>query len=489
MTINGNGQTDVNVAAEILKEDVTVGYRPTMPLEALWLSGTDMPQITLRRDIEFMQMHPIVFTALEYYKSGIAGTQFWGGPDPRDHNNPEGKPISPDPRVSMFVLAQAERFWNRGVPLFQEGYPYGWAPGEHIYRELDYNGTSFYAWDYMKGFHPNDGFILTHEQRPVGVRVTSIRESRNSYVDLWLSSDRIPAKAAWYPHRPRFNQLYGRSQLVGAWRPWRRLGWRDCVEQVIDAAIYRGGYKGPLVRYPPGHSAPTAMQGVPATKQDGGQLARRENRDAARQMVEWGKAGAGFGLSSERYTPEQGGGYKWDLEWPEHVMDVRPLIESARYLEDQIMLGIGVPPELVRSGGTGSGYSGRSIPREAFLDGQQKLADSILHNFVDQVLRPLVKWNFGDVPFEICCKSLLQSHMESTQGGAQPGGFLDLKKSDAAKRAWQIRKMNQPGTSSTQTNQPQEVGGQGMSLSQTRMKDRAEMVLDIARTVSRRKWS
>jgi len=266
--------------------------------------------------------------------------------------------------------------------------------------------------------------------------------------DLWLASEAIPAKGAWYPHRPRFGNFYGRSQLIGAWRPWRRLGWRDAVEQVIDAAVYRAGYKGPVVRHPPEDSQ-TAQTGIPATRLDGRGMARRSAQDVARQIVEWAKAGAGFTLSSAQYPPAQGGGPKWDIEWPDHVMDVRPLIEAARYLEDQIMLGIGVPPELVKAGGTGSGYSGRSVPREAFLDGQQHVADAMLQLFVEQVIRPLVLWNFGDIPFNIQCKSLLKSQADDKggqdqQGGGDEGGAPDsMKRSQAAKDSWALRKKNQ----------------------------------------------
>lgn len=404
---------DMNHVAEVLQDEATLGYRPVMPLEAMWLAGGDMPQITLRRDIEFMQFHPVVMTALEYYKSGIAGAEFWGGPDHLNPLNDMGKPISADPRVSEFVLAHCERFWQRGVPVLQEGgYPYGWAAGEHMYK--DSNGMM--VWDHLKDFHPNDAFILTLKYQPIGVRVKNIREKQP--VDLWFASEAIPAKACWYAHRPRFTQFYGRSQLMGAWRPWRRLGWRDAVEQVIDAAIYRAGYKGPVVRHPK-EDMQTAKAGIPATTLDGAGNPRRSARDVARQLVEWAKAGAGFTLSSENYPDSQGGGKKWDIEWADHVMDVSPLIEAARYLEDQIMLGIGVPPELVKAGGTGSGYSGRSIPREAFLDQQQRVADAMLQIFVEQVVRPLVLWNFGDIPFEVSCKSLLSSQAENKQGGVE----------------------------------------------------------------------
>lgn len=413
--IETNGQIDTNAIAEALQDEATVGYRPQMPLESLWVSTSDLPQITFRRDLEFMLLHPIVLNALDYYKSGIAGAEFWGGPDAANPDNDKGKPISPDPKVSQFVLAHVEKFWRIGVPLLQEGYPYGWSPGEHVYKEYE----GMLVWSHLKTFHPSDGFLLTLKYQPVGLRIKNIREKQP--VNLWFASEYVPAKAAWYAHRPRFGQFYGRSQLVGAWRPWRRLGWRDGVEQVIDAAIYRAGYKGPIVGHPP-EDMQTAQDGIPATRKDGLGNPRRSARDVARQMVEWAKAGAGFTKSTAKYPQSQGGGDKWTIDWPDHVMDVRPLIDAAKYLEDQIMLGMGVPPELVKPGGTGSGYSGRSIPREAFLDGQQKVADAMLQMFVEQVIKPLVMWNFGDIPFNIQCKSLLKTQAEDKQGEQQQQG-------------------------------------------------------------------
>ncbi len=434
------------------------------------MSGDEMPTITLRRDIEFMLMHPIVSSALEYYKSGLSGAEFWGGIDPTDPKNPIGKPISMDPNVASFVVSHVDRFWRVGMPALQDsGYTYGWGPGEHIYREV--NG--YMTWSHLKAFQPSDAFVLTLNHNPVGTRIKNIRDADNrndqgggdgggqsgggqsassgamsrasGTTDLWFASGAVPAKAAWYPHRPRFNQFYGRSQLLGAWRPWRRLGWRDGVEQVIDAAIYRAGYRGPIVSHPQ-EDMQTAMPGIPATQVDSRGQPRRSARDVARQLVEWAKAGAGFTLSSAQYPPSQGGGPKWKVDFPEHVMDVRPLIEGARYLEDHIMLGVGVPPELLRSGGSGSGYSGRSIPREAFLEQQQRVADAMLRCFVEQVLRPLVLWNFGaehSQRFEVHCKSLLQSQASDKLGQEQQqNGTKDLKRSDAAKDAWQLRKAN-----------------------------------------------
>jgi hypothetical protein len=513
-----NGKQEEAVAGALV-EDSTVGYIPTIPLEALWEGGTDSPKITMRRDIEFMMMHDVVITGVDYYKSGISGTEFWGGPDPANPQNDQGKPISPDSRVAQFVLTHAQRFWQTGVPLWQEGgYIYGWAPGEHIYREVG----GYMVWSYMKDFHPNDGFVLTHSHRPIGLRIKNIRnpvgetleerrerearEAREELagkkmggtVDLWFASAGIPAKASWYPHRPHFGQFYGRSQLAGGWRPWRRLGWRDAVEQVIDAAVYRAGYRGPIVRHP-AQDMQTAQVGAAATRVDGSGGRRRPAREVAQQLVEWAKAGAGFTLSSAKYPPTMGGGNQWDIEWPDHVMDVRPLIEAARYLEDKILLGIGVPPELVRAGGTGSGYSGRSVPRESFLVGQQHIANNMLQIFVDQVIRPLVLWNFGDVPFEIQCKSLLKSQADDKRG-EQPGGGgtsggpsgggnqnKNYNRSQAAKDAWRRRKINEPN--SPQQNSVRDLAQAMMSNDPPAVaanEDLKRRVLEVVRRVAMR---
>lgn len=491
--MNNNGAVINNGVTEqvagVLQDEVSVGYRPVMPLEALWQGGGDMPTITLRRDIEFMQMHPIVSSAMEYYKSGIAGAEFWGGPDHKDPLNDMGKLISPDDKVSQFVLAHVEKFWQRGVPILQDGgYPYGWAPGEHIYKEVD----GMLVWSHLKGFHPNDGFVLTYANEAVGIRVKNIRDDQvrgtdpsgmgkqpsGGTIDLWFASESVPAKAAWYPHRPRFNQFYGRSQLIGAWRPWRRLGWRDAVEQVIDAAVYRAGYRGPIVRHPR-EDMQTAMSGVPATKTDGAGNPRRSARDVARQLVEWAKAGAGFTLSSEQYTQAQGGGPKWDVEFPDHVMDVRPLIEAARYLEEQIMLGINVPPELMKPGGTGSGYNGRSIPREAFLDQQQRIADFMLQLYVEQVVRPLVLCNFGDVPFNVQCKSLLMSQATEKQGEQQGAQYnWQANTSEKTMAAQQPEAAAGPGV---QNKGPGPGGGQFMSLDNPIYRRALDIVNDVIR--------
>lgn len=403
----------------LIGEPLTAGYRPSVPLT--YLTSSDWaPQIYLLRDIELMIVHPIVRTALEYFKSGVAGAEFWGGPSPT--GDPNGLPISEDPDVANFVQEQCSRFWDRGVPLLQNGYAYGWIGCENSYAEEN----NVLSWKCLKDFSPRDAYLLTQDKRWVGVRVKNVLsrgeetpKKGGGQTDLWTGSLDVPAKGLWYAHHPRFSSFYGQSQLLGAWRPWRRLAWKDAAETIIDTGVYRYAFAGPYVEYPEEdlQVATGAQPGnPPGTTLDAQGFPRRWSRDLARQLAEWIKAGAGVGIPSTKYPPEMGGGPKWKVELPDHVIDVDPLINYAKYLQDQIAYGVGVSPELLAAAETGSGYSGRGIVLDAFLYQQQRIADSLLHLFIDQVLIPLVRWNFGtSVQWRCEVKNLLESKNKARQ--------------------------------------------------------------------------
>lgn len=410
MNATSNGRVE-----SLLVEPLTEGYKPTQPIWTLY--GTDaVPQFYLRRDVELMMIHPVVRNVLDYYKGGVSQADFWGGPSPEDAASPQGMPISDSPEVSEFVLSQCRRWWERGVPKMQGGYEYGWIGGEPIYE--DDGGLQFR--DVLQ-FSPHDVALLKMEERAVGVRVRQVRNRPDGRVDLWAASKDVPAKGLWYAHNPRYHQFYGQSQLLGAWKPWRRLAWKDGAETNIDAAFYRGFYAGVAVRYPeedyqsesPGPVSTPDSQGFP----------RRYARDVARQIAELWKSGASVGLSSEKYPPELGGGDKWSLETPQSKLNISGGVEYVKYLQDLISVGIGVPPELLNAQEGGGGYSGRAIPLEAFLAAQQRIADAMLDLFVSQILKPLVRWRFGEVPWKVAVKPLVMTKRQQQAGesGQAPG--------------------------------------------------------------------
>lgn len=418
--LQANGQSYLHprdrddLERKLTAEPLTQGYKPTLPLWQLHTSDA-IPQFFLLRDIELMMTHGVVRGALDQFKAGIGGAEFWGGP--ASDGSPKGKPVSENTEVADFVMTQVQRYWDRGVFKVQGGYEYGWIGLEPLYAS---EGGRL-CWTDFDQFSPRDVFLLTRASKPVGIRVKNVtgedspaQKAGQGEIDLWFSSPDVPAKGVWYAHNPRYSSFFGQSQLLGAWRPWRRLAWRDGAEVTADGGIYRFAYNGPVVRYP--EEDYQAQQGAPNTTTDSQGRPRRYARDMARQIAEQGKAGAGIGLSSAKYPQELGGGNKWDIDFPKSGLNVEHIIAYIKYLIDQVRFGIGVPPELFEAGETGSGYSGRSIPLEGFMLVQQRLADALLLLFVNQCLTPLVRWNFGEVPWHIEVRNLMETKRRAQMG-------------------------------------------------------------------------
>lgn len=409
-TAESNGTTRAELKEQLVGEPLTEGYRPTLPW---WLYGNadTTPSFWILRDVELMDLHPVCWSAMEFFKGGISSVEF---------------DIQCDqPEATAFIESQCKRYWDIGVPKLQGGYDYGWIGAEALYGDRD----GPLEWTGFKQFSPRDVFLLTQDRVPVGVRVKSVLErdkaapvsaDHGGSVDLWLASSQVPAKGVWYAHSPRYSLYYGRSQYLGAWRPWRRLAWKDGAEQNLDGGFYRFFYAGIYVRYPD-EDLQVASPGVPATLADSQGNPRRPARDVARQIAEQWKSGAVAGVPSANYHADQGGGPKWSIEQLQTNIDVSKGVEYVKHLWDQIRYGIGVPPELMEAAETGSGYTGRAIPLEAFLGQQQRIADAMLALFVNQVLRPLVLWNFGPVKWDVKIKPLLETKSRVKQAQANPG--------------------------------------------------------------------
>jgi hypothetical protein len=105
------------------------------------------------------------------------------------------------------------------------------------------------------------------------------------------------------------------------------------------------------------------------------------------------------------------------VDFPKSGLNVEHIITYIQYLMDQVRYGVGVPPELFESSESGSGYSGRSIPLEGFMQGQQRLADALLLLFVTQILAPLVRWNFGpEATFHVEVRNLMETKRRAQMG-------------------------------------------------------------------------
>lgn len=386
--------TRQQVAERVANADLTPGYRAHVPLGQIFGYDNQIPPLWMfYNEVDLMLLHPNVQIALDYYKSGIAAAEF----------EVQTRHVG----VRAFVEQQLARLWASGLPRVQEGYDYGWIGGQVMYRQDDDGRLAF---DTFLTYHPRDVRVLTRGGKYMGIRVSGVPGSKGA-VDLWGPSVGL-AKAFWYAHRAQFGRMFGRSQILGAWRPWRKLASKDGGEDVIEMAVYRFGIRGPVAKYPPG---------TPNADEDGRDRRNPSNAEAAQYIAEQYKAGAAVSLPSTRYDD---GNPQWELDIPKSgdALNVDSLINYTGDLEKKISMGVGVPPELLQAAETGSGYSGRQIPLEAFYEGQQTVARAIVSAFLEQVVKPLVCWNFGEryEQFDVDVLPLLATRKKRL-GSEEPG--------------------------------------------------------------------
>lgn len=373
---------------------LTKGYKPSVPAAMFQTTRGQAYLPSMLADVELMLLHPCVVAPYLYYKSAIASVKF--------------RIKASSSAVGEFALAELQKFWTRCLGAVQDSYDYGWIGGELSY-EYQKGLLGLYN---LETFHPLDCWALTVEDNYVGVSVQNIVGSGGKQ-SLWGPGE-YPAKGFWFAHNRRWDRYYGRSQLYGAWRPWRRLGYRDGAEEVIDGGVYRFAYRGPIMYYPARAFA----------RADGTGVDHDAAQSKAREFVENAKAGASVALPNLR---DENGNREWEIDWPDHAINVSSLVEYAKYLEAQVSLGIGVPMELLQASDTGSGWSGRKVPMIGFYQTHKRNAQAKVTAWKGQVGNPLVAWNFGpEAWFEVGVELALPGGLseEGQQpGGAPPGGM------------------------------------------------------------------
>lgn len=387
-------------AEQLTGRPLTTEYRPSRTnAMSIWdADGDRFGAYSWRvlHDVERMVAHPDVSQPYSYYKAGIASVKF--------------TVTAQDKEQAKFAHDLLTRVWERHLDQLQFSYDYGWCGYELTYEEDDKGRLDLQQ---IIDLHPLDCWAVTRKGRYRGLRLKPSGLSSmpsggilrlQGATDLW-GPGKWPARCLWLTHGRRFDRFYGQTQLLGAWRPWMRLAGRDGAEDVLDGGLYRFAYQGPEVRYPP----------EDFRKKGGGEFDYEAARNEARQMAEQAKAGFSVALPS---TYDDKGHPKWEIKWPSSVMSgIGTLLDWEGNLQKQISRGVGVPPELLEASDTGSGYSGRKIPLLGFYEGQRKNARNLVRALVDQVILPLLRWNWGR---EAWCEVEVDIDVPAAISGEQP---------------------------------------------------------------------
>ena len=339
------------------------------------------------------------------------GLRMWRSP----FQQVKWKVAATDPRVARFVDATLRRAWGRHLPRLLSRYSeYGFAAaGAEFVRKrglvrldkltvADAADVRPLAW--AKG--PRRGF-------PAGFAFTGAG-----------AGGRVLAPhAVWFAGRREYGEWYDRPVLAGAYEPWAEKRGRGGAVQSRQKWFRKNAYSGGTVRHPDGVS----NLGSDETPE------HVNNQDIARQMLDYAEAGSGFTLPNTR-DPADPSAYAWTFEPPKGNPDVAGVRDYPKDLDREILVGMGIPPEVLEASEVGSGWSGRLVPLLAFYGGIDELVGPVVECFDRGFLRFLVRVNFGPAAdYEVEPVSLVEQVKQAGQakpGGGPAGGGPDQRPGD-----------------------------------------------------------
>lgn len=302
------------------------------------------------------------------------------------------------PEVQEYVDRQLRLFWSRGVNKALDCLSWGYSGSEVIYeynkfkQQIDFKELKF--------LHPKDVRAVTLDGEFMGIEISNIKECYNP---RFLSRKKV----FWAVHEKKAHRWYGRSRLQGAFEPWWELAQPKGYKSIRHLWFYKHAFSGGVLYYPDG------------TTQDPESGEEIDNALIAQQMLDMKETGSSIALPNKT-----GDTRDWEWEDSKAVAIPEGLMDYGDILRDEMWEGIGVPPEVAKSEGTGS-FAGRRVPQQAFYSYLQEIANELATDFEEQILRPiLVPLTFGEVDFEITPISILQTLQQEEMGlvtGKLPG--------------------------------------------------------------------
>lgn len=297
-----------------------------------------------------------------------------------------------DPQVQQFIDSQIKRIKATSLEHIMTYLDYGYAGGEPIYKD---NGII--TIDRIKGFAPWDVRPLQSEGELVGMSV-KIHGSPGSNGDRTDDTANTNGKVYlfhpkyfWIVNESEFDSFIGKSRMQGAWEPWIEKRGKHGAVDIRRLWFFKNAINGGCMFHPLGQ-----IEVENGTVMDA--------RDYARQIVEYAESGGVMTLPS---STDDKGNRLWEWKPASVNGGGNEFINYPRQLDDEIVFGYEVMPEVIRASETGSGWSGRSVPFMTFLSGEDRIWSNILHS-LNPILKFLVECNFGPIPFEVEPISLMQ---------------------------------------------------------------------------------
>lgn len=317
------------------------------------------------------------------------------------------------PEVMDFVRDQWDAIWECEADRLLKTKVFGYAGFEVMYRPGQGRWSNKVVFKSLRDFHPRDVRPLVRDSDIMGVSVRNVKRRSDNARLLPASSHADGKIAVWRPKSlwltfgSKYGSLFGESLLEHAYAPWHEKTMKGGAIKLRQLRMIKDAWMGHVIRYP-NEVIRDARTGEPITW-----------RDIARDLVENAMSGAAVGLPSQQ---DDNGNYRWDIVPPTSVDGATQIFEYAHELDREILEGCQMPSEVLEAMSSGSGFSGRSIPFVALLAILQGEFQRYVQAIDDQVLRELVRLNFGVEPrYQIKPKKLIET-VGKLMGGTEDSG-------------------------------------------------------------------
>lgn len=317
------------------------------------------------------------------------------------------------PEVKGFVENTFKKFWRRAMPLLAFNYfAHGYAPGVHQF-DADRDGRERYAG--CQWVHPPDARATVYAEGDDLGRLCGFRLSGGvgGGTALGGDDDLIPHPwAAWMGGLQRAGNHYDMPRLASAFTPWLEKNTRCGGLHTRRLYFRTQAFRGQVIYHPDGHL-------VPGKEESG------LNRDYALMIADTLENGTVVVVPDIRTAGDGRNEPAWRVEPIEgNASAALNVLEYVDGLDKEILIGLGIPPELVEAAETGSGFSGRQIPLLAFMT-QMDLLTGPLVGCIEPAIRELVNRNYDGAEFTLDTQPLADTvkEMNSPQGTSAVGGM------------------------------------------------------------------
>jgi len=362
---------------EFLAARKTANYRPQILGGDMYAAAWDGRPPFSYRDVERMRRDPQVSYGLRILRAPLYQAKVQAQAD--------------NPRAAKYITQQFESIWQSSLRQFLKFFEYGISAGEVSFRAE--RGRVIF--DRFDDVHPREARPLEYQHGKLQGQWAGVRVAGgNSSDGTGGSFDLRAPHAFWFSGEAEYGSYWSRPRLAGAYEPWLEKRGRHGAVDSRRLWFKKAAFSGGMIRHPVGYMVIEDGQG--------GQV-RVQNQDYAREVIEKYETGGVLVLPNTR---DEKGNFLWEFEAPKSGGAAGDLLQYPKELDREILIGMGIVPEIVDAATVGSGYSGRAIPAQVFFSSCDEVVALLVRTINEQILKPLVWLNFGRVRYQLVPQSL-----------------------------------------------------------------------------------